>query len=111
MLGGGVGGGGRGRFNEFFFLNPLSIQWTEKFKNKWKDHYYNVGSLVKLIQEKSVVRGTDCPDMTKAVDWDVKNQTKINDNFNFVMCFRHYFIQVIEYHNEYDPPPLSSRRK
>ena len=34
-----------------------------------------VNRLVKLAQEKSVVRGTDRPDMTIAVDWDVKNQT------------------------------------
>ena len=32
-----------------------------------------VNCLVKLAQEKSVVRWTDHPDMTIAVDWDVKN--------------------------------------
>ena len=33
--------------------------------------------LVKLAQEKSVVRWTDRPDMTFiAIDWDIKNQTK-----------------------------------
>ena len=31
--------------------------------------------LVKLAQEKMVVRWTDHSDMTKAVDRDVKNQT------------------------------------
>ena len=31
--------------------------------------------LVKFAQEKSVVRWTDCPDMTIAVDWDAKHQT------------------------------------
>ena len=31
--------------------------------------------LVKLAQEKSVVRWTDRSDMTRAVDWDVKHQT------------------------------------
>ena len=30
----------------------------------------------KLAQDKSVVRLTDRPDMTIAVDWDVKQQTK-----------------------------------
>ena len=33
-------------------------------------------SLVELAQEKSVVRFTDCPDMTIAADWDIKHQTK-----------------------------------
>ena len=33
-------------------------------------------SLVKLAQMKSVVRCTDHPDMTIAVDWDVKNQNE-----------------------------------
>ena len=32
--------------------------------------------LVKLAQEISVVRGTDSPDMTIAVDWDEEHQTK-----------------------------------
>ena len=31
-----------------------------------------VNCLVMLAQEKSVVRLTDCPDMTIAVDWDIK---------------------------------------
>ena len=35
--------------------------------------------LVKLAQEKSVVRWTDHPDMTIAVDWNVKHQTKPNE--------------------------------
>ena len=34
-----------------------------------------VNHLVKLAQKKSVVRKTDCPDMTIAVDWEVKHQT------------------------------------
>ena len=38
-------------------------------------HEVLVNCLVKLAQEKSVARGTDHPDMTVAVDWDVKNQT------------------------------------
>ena len=32
--------------------------------------------LIKLAQEKYVVSITDRPDMTLAVDWDVKHQTK-----------------------------------
>ena len=39
-------------------------------------HKVLVKRFVNLAQEKSVVRLTDCPDMTIAVDWDVKNQTK-----------------------------------
>ena len=34
-----------------------------------------VNRLVKLAQEKSVVRLTDRPDMAIAVDWDVNHQT------------------------------------
>ena len=34
-----------------------------------------VNHLVKHAEEKSVVRLTERPDMTIAVDWDVKNQT------------------------------------
>ena len=41
-------------------------------------HEVLVNRLVNLAQEKSVVRFTDCPDITIAVDWDVKNQTKQN---------------------------------
>ena len=39
-------------------------------------HKVLVNCLVKLAQEKSVVRRTDCLDMTIAVDWDVKPQSK-----------------------------------
>ena len=39
-------------------------------------HEVLVNRLAKLAQEKSVVRWTDRPDMTIAVHWDVKNQTK-----------------------------------
>ena len=45
------------------------------YKQKYV-HEVLVNSLVKLAQEKSVVRWTDRPDITIAVDWDVKNQTK-----------------------------------
>ena len=43
-------------------------------------HQVLVNHLVKLVQEKSVVRRTDHPDMTIAVDWDVKHQTKQTKN-------------------------------
>ena len=39
-------------------------------------HEVLVNCLVKLVQERSVDRWTDRPDMTIAVDWDVKNETK-----------------------------------
>ena len=45
------------------------------YKRKY-GHEVMVNHLVKLAQEKGVGRSTDCPDMTIAVDWDVKNQTK-----------------------------------
>ena len=35
-----------------------------------------VNPLVKLAQEKSVARWTDCPGMAIAVDWEKSNQTK-----------------------------------
>ena len=44
---------------------------------KWKYVYkVLVNRLFKLAQEISVVRWTDRPDMTIAVYWDVKQQTK-----------------------------------
>ena len=45
------------------------------YKGKYV-HLVLVNCLVKLAQEKSVVRWTDHPNMTIAVDWDVKHQTK-----------------------------------
>ena len=33
--------------------------------------------LVKHAQDKSVVKWADCPDMTIAVVWDVKHETKL----------------------------------
>ena len=45
-----------------------------------------VNSLVKLAQEKSMVRLINHPDMTIAVDWDVKNQTKPKKS-NFLPLF------------------------
>ena len=49
----------------------LFVSYTGKYV-----HQVLVNCLVKLVQEKSVVRWTDQLDMTIAVDWDVKNQTK-----------------------------------
>ena len=40
-----------------------------------------VNHLVKLAQEKSVVRCADCPNMTIAVDWDVKHEIKQTINW------------------------------
>ena len=45
------------------------------YKRKYV-HKVLVNCLAKLAQEKSVVRWTGRLDMTIAVDWDVKNQTK-----------------------------------
>ena len=39
-------------------------------------HKVLINCLVKLAQKKSVVRWTDRPDMTIAIVWDIKNQTK-----------------------------------
>ena len=48
------------------------------YKRKYV-HEVLVYFLVKLAQEKNVVKGTDHPDMTIAVDRDVKKQTKKSD--------------------------------
>ena len=47
-------------------------------------HEVLVNRLVKLAQE-SVVRCTDSPDMTIAVDWEVKPETK-QKLFNMSVC-------------------------
>ena len=39
-------------------------------------HKVLVNHFVKPAQEKSVVRWSDCPDMTIAVDWDIKQQNQ-----------------------------------
>ena len=46
-------------------------------------HEVLVNCLVKLDQEKSVVRWTDRSNMTIAADWDVKQQTKPNQKHTF----------------------------
>ena len=45
------------------------------YKQKYV-HEVLVNQLVKLAQEKKVVKRTETPDMTIAVNWDVKDQTK-----------------------------------
>ena len=52
-----------------------SIRVIVSYKRKYV-HEVLVNSLVKFAEEKSVVRRTDCPDMTIAVNWGVKNETK-----------------------------------
>ena len=47
------------------------------YKQKYV-HEVLVNCLVKLGQEKTVVRWTDHPDMLITVDWDIKHQTKQN---------------------------------
>ena len=49
-------------------------------------HEVLVNCLVKLAQEKSVVRWTDRADMTIAVDWDVKNQTNEKKTLHIAYC-------------------------
>ena len=56
--------------------SPDSRMVAVSYKRKYV-HEILVNYLVKLAQEKSVVRLTDHPNMTIAVDWDIKNQTKL----------------------------------
>ena len=64
-----------------YFSWDWSFRWFTKgyvtFKRKYV-HEVLVNCLVKLAQENSVVKWTDGPDMTIAVDWDLKHQTKTN---------------------------------
>ena len=72
--------------------------------NKWKYvHEVLVNCLVKLAQEKKVWLGeltvpTDCPNMTIAVDWDVKHQTKEKQQKNtqkfFSLRMRFFYFNV-----------------
>ena len=50
------------------------------YKQKYV-HEVLANCLIKLAQEKSVFRLSDRPNMTIAVDWDVKNQTKPKQDF------------------------------
>ena len=52
------------------------------YKGKYV-HKVLVNRLVKLAQEKGVVWWTDCPNMTIAVDWDVKHQTKQTNSLSY----------------------------
>ena len=62
--------------------SPDSRRVVISYKRK-NGHEVVVNYFVKLAQEKSVVKWTDCPAMTIAVDWDVKNQTKPNQSLIF----------------------------
>ena len=66
-------------WNNFFYSYSPPCHWFKKgccqLEAKVYVHEVLVNRLVKLAQEKSVVRWTDRPYMTIAVDWDVK-QTK-----------------------------------
>ena len=64
-------------WNNFFGRSADSRRVVVSYKRKYV-HKVLVNRLVKLAQEKSVVRWTDWPDMTIAVDWDAKHQTKPN---------------------------------
>ena len=57
------------------------------YKQKYM-HEVLVNRLVKLAQEKSVVRWINRPDMTIAVGWDVKLETKTvtDKNMHFRVC-------------------------
>ena len=73
--------------NSTAILLPSSDSRRVVVSYKWKyEHKVLVNHLVKLAQEKNVVRWTDHPDMTIAVDWDVKHQTK-QTNKNCIMLF------------------------
>ena len=50
-------------------------------------HKVLANRFVKPAQGKSVVRWTDRPDMTIAVDWDIKHQTKNIHATNFLMTW------------------------
>ena len=52
------------------------ILFASMIKSSLKCSLILVKCLVKLAHEKSVVRRTDRPDMTIAIDWDVKHQIK-----------------------------------
>ena len=57
---------------------------------KWKYvHEVLVHCLVKLAQEKRAVRRTDRHNMTIAVDWDIKHQTKQTNNHIPMTLYKH----------------------
>ena len=49
---------------------------------------YWLTALSKLAQEKSVVRLTDHLNMTIAVDWDIKPQTKVSKTVELAHIFQ-----------------------
>ena len=76
-------------------------------------HKVLVNRLVKLAQEKSVVRQTKPPNMTIAVDWEVKHQTKqkllCSNNVGFffpvnpIEQFCHYYGIILLMKNSKNP--------
>ena len=65
-------------WNNFYGHSPLSTHSRRavvSYKRKYVQEVW-VNCLVKLAQEKSMVRWTAHPDMTIDVDWDVKHQNK-----------------------------------
>ena len=59
-------------FSTVILLLPLIQEWLLSVTRKSISTKYWLTAKSKLAQEKSVVRLTDCLDMTIAVDWDVK---------------------------------------
>ena len=55
------------------------------YKGKYV-HKVQLNGLVKVTQEKSLIRWTDHPDMTIAADWDVKIQTKTKCICSSIVC-------------------------
>ena len=64
-------------------VNHLFLLAQEKSVVRWIDCpdmtlavYWDIKQQTSKTMEQSVVRWTDCPDMTKAVDWGVNHQTR-----------------------------------
>ena len=75
-------------WNSFYGHSP-PFCWFKKVVFCYKGKYVQevlVNCLVKLVQEKSMVRWTQDPDMTIAVDWDVKHQTKQANKLSSQPC-------------------------
>ena len=67
-------------FQTLFSWASLTKRLTILYAYNYKPKYFHkvlVNRLVKLAQ-KSLVRLTDCLNMTIAVDWDIKPQTKLD---------------------------------
>ena len=65
--------------------SPDSRKIVVSYKGKYV-HEVLVNRLVKLAQEKSVVRWTDCTDMTIAVD--IKNQIKQTKDIKIAKMYK-----------------------